>query len=227
MSGQRQKTFIVVALVVVVGQGMSGEQPRASATPCVQPGNRSPRLLPVDEASSIPEFFQYRARLQTTVERRDINALVEAADPAIRMGFYAEGAGALRKVFAEDPMLWDELRVVLANGGRFSMPTAFMAPYVYSNWPDRLDSFECVAVTGSNVRLRMAPRPDAVIVTSVTYPIVRLLAKTDDNMWAHVQLGDGRTGYIWDAYVRSPVNYRALFNLIDGRWRMTAFVSGD
>lgn len=206
---------------------MSGEQSRAPATPCAQPGNRSPRLLPVDEASSIPEFVQYRARLRTAVERRDINALVEAADPEIRMGFYAEGPGALRKVFAEDPMLWTELWVVLANGGRFSMPTAFMAPYVYSNWPDRFDSFECVAVTGSNVRLRMAPRLDGVIITSLTYPIVRLLAKTDDNMWAHVQLGDGRTGYIWDAYVRSPVNYRALFNLIDGRWRMTAFVTGD
>ena len=109
---------------------MSGEQSRAAATPCVQPGHRSPRLLPVDEAPSIPEFFQYRVRLQKTVERRDINALVEAADPEIRTGFYAEGPGALRKVFADDPKLWD-------------------------------------------------------------------------------------------------VNYRALFNLIDGRWRMTAFVTGD
>ena len=46
-------------------------------------------------------------------------------------------------------------------------------------------------------------------------------------LWSHVRLGDGRTGYIWHAYVRSPVDYRTLFNLSDGRWRMTAFVSGD
>jgi hypothetical protein len=32
---------------------------------------------------------------------------------------------------------------------------------------------------------------------------------------------------MWHAYVRSSVDYRALFNLIDGRWRMTAFVAGD
>ena len=42
-----------------------------------------------------------------------------------------------------------------------------------------------------------------------------------------VQLADGRAGYMWHAYVRSPVDYRALFNLIGGRWRMTAFVAGD
>ena len=210
-----------------MGLHVTAEQPSASDNPCVDKGSTNPQLLPVDEAPSKADFLHYRARLRTAVERRDINALVEAADPEIRMGFYAEGTGALRKVFAEDPMLWDELRVVLANGGRFAMPTAFMAPYVYANWPGRFDSFECVAVTGRNVHLRMAPRLDAMIITSVTYPIVRLLAKTDDNMWAHVQLGDGRTGYIWDAYVRSPVNYRALFNRIDGRWRMTAFVEGD
>jgi hypothetical protein len=36
-----------------------------------------------------------------------------------------------------------------------------------------------------------------------------------------------RRSSIGHAYLRSPVDYRALFNLIDGRTRMTAFVSWD
>jgi hypothetical protein len=61
----------------------------------------------------------------------------------------------------------------------------------------------------------------------VSYSIVRLIDRADGELWGHVRLGDGRRGYIWHAYVRSPADYRALFTLIDGRWRMTAFVSGD
>jgi hypothetical protein len=57
--------------------------------------------------------------------------------------------------------------------------------------------------------------------------MVRVIDDTEGRVWVHVQLGDGRTGYMWHAYVRRPIDYRALFNLIDGRWRMTAFVAGD
>ena len=73
----------------------------------------------------------------------------------------------------------------------------------------------------------MAPRLDAPVVAPVSYSIVRLIDRADGELWSHVRLGDGRRGYIWHAYVRSPADYRALFALIDGRWRMTAFVSGD
>jgi len=205
------------------------EQTSATNNPCVVKGDTNPQLLPVDDARSKPDFFQYRAGLQMTVERRDVDAVIEASDPEIRLGFSdtSEGTNALRKLLSEQPELWEELRLVLAHGGSFPMPTAFAAPYVYSNWPDRFEAFECVAVIGKDVNVRMAPRRDGQVIASVSYPIVRLIAKSDDNMWAHVQLGDGRTGYIWDDFVRSPVNYRAFFDLIDGRWRMTAFLGGD
>ena len=112
-------------------------------------------------------------------------------------------------LFADRPELWDELRVVLARGGRFSSPSSFAAPYVYANWPEQFDSFECAAVTGTNVRLRSAPRLDAPIVAPVSYSIVRLIGAGDLASYGRaVQLGDGRTGYMWHAYVRSSVDYR-------------------
>ncbi|HKH71596.1 MAG TPA: SH3 domain-containing protein [Vicinamibacterales bacterium] len=222
------RTFIALALAAVVGLRAAGEQPPATDNPCAGNGNRNPRLLPVDEADSRPEFFRYRVRLQMAVEQRDVAAVIEAADPGIRLGFDAPSGGAtLHKLFSDRPELWDELRVVLARGGRFSSPSSFAAPYVYASWPDQFDAFECAAVIGSNVRLRSAPRLDASIVAPVSYPIVRLMEPVPGRLWSRVRLGDGRAGYMWHAYVRSSVDYRALFNLIDGRWRMTAFVAGD
>ena len=143
--------FLLVA--VAIGPFAAGAQPRATANPCVASGNRNPRLMPVDEAMSNPDFLQYRARLQKAVEQRDVDAVVEAVDPGIRLGFDASGGvDAFRKMFTERSESWEDLRVVLAHGGSFSSPTAFEAPYVYSDWPDQFDSFECAAVTGTNVR---------------------------------------------------------------------------
>jgi len=72
------KIFIALALAVVVGLRAAAEQPRTANNPCVDDRNRHPRLLPVDEAPSKSDFFNYRARLQMAVERRDIDALIEA-----------------------------------------------------------------------------------------------------------------------------------------------------
>jgi len=222
------RTFVALALAAVIGVRAAAEQPRTTDNPCVAKGNTNPRLLPIDAAASKPDFLRYRVRLQMAVEQRDVGAVIEAADPGIRLGFDASGGAAtLRKLFSDRPELWDELRGVLALGGRFSSLSSFAAPYVYANWPEPFDPFECAAVTGTNVRLRSAPRLDAPTMASVSYSIVRLMEPAPGQVWSRVQLGDGRTGYVWHAYVRSSVDYRALFNLIDGRWRMTAFVAGD
>ena len=182
----------------------------------------------MDEAPSKPDFLAYRTRLQAAVARRDIDAVIKELDPGIRLGFDASGGvDAFRKLLGERSESWNELRVVLAHGGSFSTPTSFEAPYVYSDWPDRFDSFECAAITGSNVRLRTAPRLDAPIITAISYSIVQRLDRTASALWSHVRLSDGRTGYVSHVYVRSPIDHRALFNLSEERWRMTAFVAGD
>jgi hypothetical protein len=150
--------------------------------------NTNPRLLPVDDAASKPDFLSYRVRLQMAVERRDVGAVIEAADPGIRLGFDGSGGAAtLRTLFSDRPELWDELRVVLARGGRFSSPSSFAAPYVYANWPGQFDAFECAAITGTNVRLRSAPKLDAPIVATVShYQSMRLDVSRRCLLWSRV-----------------------------------------
>ncbi|MEA2561145.1 MAG: hypothetical protein QOH06_2649 [Acidobacteriota bacterium] len=189
------------------------------------------KLMPIDEAARNPEFFSFRAHLQAAVARHDTEAVLAAVDPKIRTSF-GDGGGIeeFRKMWklpSADSPLWDELGTVLAFGGAFKEGSRFAAPYVYERWPEPFGSFEHVAVLGTNVRVRSEPGPKGKILTALSFDIVKLAAPAKDSEWTRIKLRDGRTGFISSQYVRSPADYRALFNKIDGRWRMTAFVVGD
>ncbi|HWN45282.1 MAG TPA: SH3 domain-containing protein [Thermoanaerobaculia bacterium] len=189
------------------------------------------KLLPVDEAARDPEFFAFRAQLQAAAARHDTEAVLAAVHPNIKNTFGGDdGIEAFRRIWklpAADSRLWDELGTVLAFGGAFREGGLFAAPYVFARWPEPFDSFEHVAVLGTSVRVRAEKGLKGRILTALSFDVVRLASPAIDAEWVHVKLRDGRTGYISSRYVRSPVDYRALFNKIDGRWRMTAFVAGD
>ena len=197
------------------------------------------KLLPVDEAARDAGFFVFRARLLEAVVRHDTAAVLDAVDPNIKIGFGGkDGIAAFREKWklqdGHESPLWAELGAVLALGGSFRSPDSFAAPYVFSRWPEAFDAFEHVAVLGTDVRVRSAPSLDSKILASLSFDIVRLsqagrsrLTPEQLEAWSAVELKGGRTGYVASRYVRSSVGYRALFNKVNGRWRMTAFVAGD
>ena len=188
------------------------------------------KLLPIDEASRDPEFFAFRAQLQAAVARHDAEAVLAAVDQNVRNTFGGDdGIDAFRRRWnlPAGDRLWDELGTALAFGGAFREGGHFAASYVFARWPEPFDSFGHVAVLGTNVRVRTQPDLKSRILTALSFDVVPLAAPVGDSEWARIKLRDGRTGYISSRYVRSPVDYRALFNKVDGRWRMTAFVAGD
>jgi hypothetical protein len=127
-----------------------------------------------------------------------------------------------------DSRFWAELGAVLALGGTFESPVTFVAPYVYAIWPDDLDSFQHVAIIGSGVRVRAAPRPDADPLRRVSFAVLRRAQTNNpDERWTAVQLPDGTRGFVAAHLARSPVDYRAFFQMAGGRWRLTAFIAGD
>jgi hypothetical protein len=188
-------------------------------------------LLPVDEASRQPEFFTFRARLQAAVAAKDLDAVVAASDPNIKLGFGGEDGTALLRENLSKPKsdgLWKEIARVLALGGAFRGPSAFHAPYVSSNWPDGADSFECGAIIGGNVILRRGPAPDAAIVTRTSYAIVRVLGRGPEvRDWSPVRLSTGQEGYVHDDFLMGATGLRAIFALTNGQWRMASLVAGD
>ena len=42
-----------------------------------------------------------------------------------------------------------------------------------------------------------------------------------------MRLPDGRAGFVDRRDLRSPIDHRAAFSRIDGRWQMTLFLAGD
>ena len=196
------------------------------------PGARVPsQLLPVDQAAKQPEFFTYRARLARAVAEKDLTFVLSAADRDIKMGFGGnDGIDVLKAELtgSEKDRYWRELATILALGGSFHGPDAFHAPYVYSEWRDGVDSFECAAVLGRNVQLRQRASTESPSVARLDYSIVRLILDSGNpEGWLAVQTAKGQRGYVRDDLVRGPTFMRAIFNKIDGRWRLTALVSGD
>jgi hypothetical protein len=189
-------------------------------------------LRPIDEAVKRADFFTFRAQLQMAVARRDVDAVLAVVLPTIRTSFGPDnGFEAFKQMWRpNEPSsdLWHELGAVLALGGSFEGSNSFVAPYVFSKWPQDVDSFEYGAVIGDNVAVRVKPAETAALLSRVSFAILRRLNESDvPEGWSEVALNDGRKGFIASRYFRSPVDYRAHFVFSDGRWRMAIFIAGD
>lgn len=205
---------------------------RAADVPVAQGGTR---LLPVDEASKDASFATFRDSLITAVERHDKDALLAAIADDIKTDF---GGGGGRAGFVKHwkldgdgqaSPLWSELSRILKLGGAFREQT-FWAPYVYSSWPESVDSFEYVAAVGP----RVAVRDDkSRVIATLDHHVVKI-AQSDpvrhgDRSSARrkIVMPDGHEGWVAREDVRSPIDYRAGFDKKNGAWKMTILVAGD
>jgi hypothetical protein len=203
-----------------------------SAAFCVAVLLAAPRpLLPVDQAATRPDFFSFRARLQQAIANRDAPAVLGIVDRHIKNSFGDDnGIDAFREMWKPhqpDSELWNELGTVLSLGGRFPSAETFVAPYVFSEWPDDVDAFEHVAVIGTDVRVRAAADSAGPVLGSVSYailPVPRIDAPAEG--WRPVTF-EGRTGYVSAAFTRYAIDYRAIFSSASGQWRLVTFVAGD
>jgi len=191
------------------------------------------RLPPADEAARCQGFVAFRTNLQQIITRKDSAALLEIVDPNIRVSFGdAQGREGFRAMWLTEPArqgdVWAELGKVLDLGGRCTDANSFVAPYVFSDWPEDLDAFEYAAITGSRVRMRQAPRDTARALAFLDFALVRAKGLGDrETAWVPVETPDGRKGFVSRQYVRSPVGWRAFFSRKEGVWRLVTFVAGD
>ena len=204
------------------------ERPREAGGPSGE-AEAAPSLVPVDEAHRDPELLTLRARLLRALAEGDLETVVAAADPHIQLSF---GGDHGREAFRERlrrPEYRGELAAALALGGTFRGDTTFVTPYTFDRWPGAYEIFGCWAVIGQEVRVRAAPDLDAEILHLLSYEPVcyRGSPATPAEGWTEITLDDGRTGYVAERFLRSPVDHRAFFEKKDGRWWLTIFVAGD
>jgi hypothetical protein len=194
------------------------------------------KLYPIDEAAKDPAFFVFRARLMKAIQKRDATFLLSIVDPKIANNFGGDdGIANFKRIWhPERPTspVWAELLSALALGGKFAEDKSFSAPYLFNGFPEQFDAFEHSAIIDDGVRVRREPGTAAAVVRTLSFDIVKLgpgypKQSSDKRQWVPVVLADGQTGYVASEYIRSPIDYRAIFEKKNGKWMMTAFIAGD
>lgn len=203
------------------------------------------KLNPVDEAPKDTLFFVFRENLRQVVQEKNVFGLLEAVDEQIKNGFgdnngFAEFVslwGLDQPDEAADSEVWQVLGDVLELGGSFSdQGRFFTANYVASNWPAGYEPFESGAIIGSGVRFRSAPTLQSQTIASISYDIVKVIEHSEkeetiggeSHPWIKVALLDGREGFVYGKFLRSPVGYRAGFERKpNGQWQMNFLLAGD
>ncbi len=194
-----------------------------------------PRLPPVDQAASVPDFFAFRAQLKTALAQRNQTAVIAALHKDVKLSFGGDaGVDDFKRMWtphAPASRLWQTLAAVLALGGTFAADGAFTAPYVSTQWPEKIDAFSHMAAIGSGIRVRAAPRTTAAVVGALDFTIIELAdpssPESADTGWIKVKWPAGRVGFVDARCLRSPIDYRVNFAKIDGRWQITFFLAGD
>lgn len=190
------------------------------------------RLVPVDQAALVPDFFSFRANLQVAVARHDVEAVFFALRKDVRLSLGPdEGLENFKDIwrpYAADSNLWETLASVLSLGGTFAPDGTFTAPYVFTQWPQSKDAFDHRAVIGAGVRVRNSASASAPVIGSLDFTVVELAeAPAADAKWVAIKLSADRTGYVDRRFLRSPTDYRISFAKLEGRWQIIFFLEGD
>jgi hypothetical protein len=213
------------------------------------------RLVLEDEAVPDSDFYQFRTQLREAVQNRNAEFLqavvpetgiaigfavpraretLNLDDPNARFWLLLEKAIAIGCAPAENPpayniddgsQIWVCPNVAQAFARQVPEPTG----ETEVSWPvDR------VVVVGENVNARSEPSLESEAIATLTNEIVqfdrdRQLPETFDpiDSWTPILLSDDREGYVYNRYVYSPLENRALFGKINGQWQLLAMPGGD
>lgn len=224
---KQKKLFLFILLISIL-------------TVCLNVSAQERYLRPVDEAKQDASFDTFRTDLINAVEKKDKKYLIGVLASDIKVSFGDDnGINSFKKFWKidkSDSKLWDELSKVLKNGGSFTDEGGtklFSAPFTYSDFPDDLDWFEYQVIFGENVNLRDRPGTQSKIITTLSYNIVKIeksvagKKNSNDYDWHKIKTLGGKTGYVSAEFVRSPIDYRAIFAKRKGKWKIIAFVAGD
>ena len=227
LTADMARPFLLAALAGVVAVALD-PQPGAA---------QGLKMEPVDQASQDRSFVEYRDALLRAVRARDTSVVVELASRDIMLSFGGDaGRESLRRNLEgfeswQGDAYWSELQRVLELGGVFFEDGAFCSPYLacldLPDCPD-CDPFETVFVTGRDVPARAAPDAGARIVARLSYEVLQLDAEAySGEDWYPVHLPSGGRAFVSHKDARMAIDYRARFEKIGGRWRMTVFIAGD
>lgn len=201
------------------------------------PAAAEPMLVkPADAAKDDPELAALFDTLLKAAAAKDF-APFEAAMTKDAVASFGgdEGPEGFKRAYGigePDSPFWAEFTGAVELGAIFVEPELVYAPYIAGGLPEAADPYLSIVAIGPKTELYKEPSEGAAVVADVTHQVLEQidiepedLAKTPEG-WVHVK-ADAGAGYVKAAETRSALDYRAVFQKIDGKWRLTAFVAGD
>ncbi len=204
------------------------------------------RLYFIDEARLDESFIEFRTQLRKAVAEHNAAFVRSIIYPGIELSSTGEqGPEEFERLWNPDgpkTQLWAELDSLLALGGSFMDERhQFCAPYVYSNWPKGVDQEEKLAIVAKDVQVHASCDLKAPVVAVLGYDLVTELEENGaatpaaagtarlvtPEGWVRIEFGEAKKGCVRDDYVRSPLDYHACFEKIQGKWMMTALMSEE
>lgn len=206
-------------------------------------------LLPVDESLKDPDFLKFITVFKKAIKDKNLEYLKNNTSKNIVWSFGDEKGGIRgflkyfdldRKNYRE-AVFWDYMDKILSLGGVYynEEKTSFAFPYLFVTFPGGdFDIYSYAAVTGKNVNVRKSADRNSAVIETLDYEIVKILNPPDydtpneiigskSGAWVNILTASGRNGYIFNYYIHSPIGYRAIFEKHEGKWLLTAFISGD
>jgi len=194
------------------------------------------RFQPVDEAERDGDFHGFRVKLSRVVEERDEKSLPAFLSEGV-LSSLTEKSKRGKAAFlhewrldnnrARESELWDALRDTLRLGGSFE-DGDFLAPYVYSRWPERFPHLDYYAVTTKTAAVHKEANENSRVIETLRQEIVgRFDELPNPKGWRAVRTSTGLTGYVRAEDTRSPLGWRAVFRKEKGEWKLRLFASGD
>ena len=191
---------------------------------------QSRTLPPKDESGRDAKFAAFFARFREIVRKKDHAALLHVVDPNIKNSFGGDdGIANFNRIWEmdrDDSPVFGTLARLLGLGGSNFSPETYCAPYVAVRFPDDLDAFEHLVVSGTGVRLRAEASVTSPVLDRFSFDIVRMVEHGPE--WTQVRTLSGVNGFVATRYLYSPVGFRACFVRREtGDWLLSMLVAGD
>lgn len=187
------------------------------------------KIPPIDECKRTSSLVQFRSRLADAIRREDHKALLAMMSSDVLINFGGE-TGPAR--FAEQwgldggpSELWAYLRP-LARMGCARSGGAFVIPSLPVQWPEMEDPLDQFVAIGPKAEVRQGPDYDSPVIATLAWDVVSTIDNVSD-VQTGVRLADGRTGWMSDTDLYSPLGYRMVVEKRQGKWLITALVAGD
>lgn len=194
------------------------------------------KLMPVDESDKAPGFSAFKKKLLVALEKHDKKFIYSLVTPDGRFSFGPEKPGleGFKQMYhLDDPdeTFWADMKRILRLGGTVNGErTEVVFPYVHSKFPSRYSGYDYCVITSNAVKVHEKPDKEARVITTLSYDIVEKIYVAEGewlDVWTKIKIPGGRTGFVLNTNIYSPIGRRAFFSRIGGQWKLTAFIGGD